>query len=333
MSVDPVNGRKKSPTRVIYPVAAPGRQPPTGGPTVQRLAIVATHLTETNRQLLEAAVRLGMQAIQLGAPEAQTRLRAGDHALGRLDVLPTLDGPEPGLEELRALEDTGVLVVNRAGALVGAHDKLVTALRLAARSLPHPRTAHVGDDADPGFRFPVVVKPRFGSWGKDVVLCESRSALLRCLRATLRREWFRRQGAIVQEQVPPLGRDLRVLVAAGKVVGAVERVAAAGEWRTNVALGGTRRRVEPPPGTCRLAVDAADALGVDLAGVDLLPDGAGGYVVLELNGAVDFTREYALGGDDVFERAIRALEAPARYAPVRDETEEAPLAVPAGARA
>jgi RimK family alpha-L-glutamate ligase len=296
---------------------------------VQRLAIVATHLTDTNRQLLEAAVRLGMQATQLGAAEALARLRAGDHALGRLDVLPTLDGPEPGLEELRALEDTGVRVVNRAGSLVGAHDKLVTALRLAARGLPHPRTAHVGEGADPGFRFPVVVKPRFGSWGKDVALCESRPALLRCLRALRRREWFRRQGAIVQEQVPPLGHDLRVLVAAGEVVGAVERVAAAGEWRTNVALGGVRRRVESPPEASLLAIRAAEAIGADLVGVDLLPDPDGGWAVLELNGAAEFTAEYSLDGGDVFERVLAALTG---Y-PRRDGEEAQPAALPgAGAR-
>lgn len=295
---------------------------------MQRLAIVAAHLTDTNRQLLEAGVRLGMQSIQLTAADAQTRLRAGDVALGRLDVLPTLDGPEAGLEELRTLEDSGVLVVNRAGALLGAHDKLVTALRLAGRGLPHPRTAHVGEDADPGFRFPVVVKPRFGSWGKDVVLCRSRAGLMRCLRTLLRRKWFERQGALVQEQVPPLGRDLRVLVAGGEIVGAIERVAAPGEWRTNVALGGARRSVEPPPDACLLALRAVEAIGADLVAVDLLPDPHGGWVVLELNGAAEFTPAYSLDGGDVFERVLEALT---RY-PRRDGEETPPAELP-GARA
>ena len=106
--------------------------------------------------------------------------------------------------------------------------------------------------------------------------------------------------ALAQELIPPRGRDLRLLVAGGEVVGAIERVAQAGEWRTNVALGGERRAVRPPEDACRLAVRAAAAIGADLVGVDLLPDGEGGYVVLELNGAADFTQDYSLDGADVF---------------------------------
>jgi glutathione synthase/RimK-type ligase-like ATP-grasp enzyme len=101
----------------------------------------------------------------------------------------------------------------------------------------------------------------------------------------------------VQELMPPQGSDLRIVIAGGAVVGAIERVARKGEWRTNVALGAQRRQVEPPPFACMLALEAAAAAGGDLIGVDLLPDGEGGWVVLELNGAVEFTREYSRDRD------------------------------------
>jgi RimK-like ATP-grasp domain len=142
----------------------------------------------------------------------------------------------------------------------------MTALRLAARGLPHPRTAHVGAAADLPLEFPVVVKPRFGSWGRDVSVCRSRSALERCLRDLGRKAWFRRQGALVQELVQPQGYDLRILVAAGEIVGAVRRVAARGEWRTNIALGGGRSAADPPAQACLLALGAAAALETDLVG-------------------------------------------------------------------
>jgi [lysine-biosynthesis-protein LysW]--L-2-aminoadipate ligase len=308
----------------------PGRVDLSGA--ARRFAVVASRLTPTNRQLVEAARRLGASSSLLRPPEAAASLRPGDLALGRLDVLPSLDGVEPGLEALRSLEQRAVDVLNRPGSLLAAHDKLATALRLGLAGLPHPRTAHVGEDGRPDLELPVVVKPRFGSWGRDVTICGSPKALGRCLRRLRHRSWFCRQGALVQELVRPQGHDLRVVVAGGTIVGAVERVAAEGEWRTNVALGARRRTVEPPPGACLLALGAAQAVGADLAGVDLLPDGSGGYVVLEVNGAVDFNEEYSLDGEDVFERAVGALLL-GRYARGDEEEAEADeaLSLSAGA--
>ena len=119
------------------------------------------------------------------------------------------------------------------------------------------------------------------------------------------RGWYLRHGAIVQELVPPQGYDLRVLVAAGTVVGAVYRVAREGEWRTNVTLGGVRRQVvEPPCEAAALAIAAARSIAAALVGVDLLPTAFGGWVVVELNGAVEFTSEYTPYGDVFAETAL-----------------------------
>jgi glutathione synthase/RimK-type ligase-like ATP-grasp enzyme len=121
-----------------------------------------------------------------------------------------------------------------------------------------------------------------------------------------RRRWFRRHGVLVQELLPTHGRDLRLLVARGEVVGAGERIAAPGEWRTNVSLGGSKRAVDPPSRARELATAAAAAVAGDLVGVDLLPLDSGDYAVLELNGAVDFDDRYALGGD-LYLRTAQAL--------------------------
>jgi glutathione synthase/RimK-type ligase-like ATP-grasp enzyme len=65
--------------------------------------------------------------------------------------------------------------------------------------------------------------------------------------------------------------------------------------------------VDPPLEARLLAVAAAHSVGATLAGVDLLPDGSGGFVVLEVNGAVDFTEEYSLDGEAVFKRVVKAV--------------------------
>jgi ribosomal protein S6--L-glutamate ligase len=271
-----------------------------------RLAVVAHRPTETNVSLTAAAA-LYCDSALLSPAQALVHLQPGDVAVARLDVLPTLDGVEPGIWALEQAAARGVRVLNGPATLLAAHDKLLTAKMLARACLPHPRTVYVESPADPvELEPPVVVKPRFGSWGLDVHLCVDWRELEECLAALADRPWFQSTGVLVQELVPPLGYDLRLIVANGAVVGSIQRVAAAGEWRTNVALGGVRRPVTPPASACSLALAAAEAIGGDLVGVDLLPYRPGGYVVLEVNGAVDFTTAYSLE-DDVFAAAVAAL--------------------------
>lgn len=269
-----------------------------------QVAIVAHHRTSTNLALTQA--RPGMRILE---PELAARtLGEGDVAIGRLDVGESLDGIETGLWELARLEGAGVRVLNRPSTLVAAHDKLATSRALWDAGIVHPRTVHVTAPSDSiPFEPPVVVKPRFGSWGLDVVLCQDAAALRRHLVAIADRPWFASQGALVQELVPPQGHDVRLVVAGGCVVGAIKRVAAPGEWRTNVALGAVREPVEPAPEAFELALRTAAAVEGDLVGVDLLPGADGGLVVIEVNGAVEFNDAYSLQGADVFSRTVEAL--------------------------
>ena len=137
-------------------------------------------------------------------------------------------------------------------------------------------------------------------------VCRSDDELATRLDDLRDRSWFRRHGALLQELVPPCGHDLRLVVAGGVTVGAAVRVAAPGEWRTNVSLGGSRRAAVPTAEASSLAAAAAAAAGAHLVGVDLLPVD-GGYVVLELNGAVEFDLDYSRPGRDVYLDAARAL--------------------------
>jgi len=158
----------------------------------------------------------------------------------------------------------------------------------------------------PAPELPLVLKPRFGSWGRDVMLCRTGDELEEALARFGRRPWFREHGAVVQELVPPQAWDLRIVIAAGSVVGAARRLAAPGEWRTNVSLGGRSEPAEPPPLACKLAIAAAGAIGTDLVGVDLLPTRTG-FVVAELNGPVDFRPWYALELENVYDAAMFEL--------------------------
>lgn len=272
-----------------------------------RFAIVAHRAGETNVALV-TRVWERFEPLLLEPAEALATLGPGDAALGRLDVRESLEGIEDGLTALAQLAARGVTVLNPPAALISAHDKLVTARALRRAGLPHPETRSLSAwECAELPDLPVVVKPRFGSWGKDVLACSTRADFERALERLSRKPWFRSHGALAQELIPPLGHDLRVLVAGGEAVGAVRRVAAPGEWRTNVALGATKMPAEPSPVARELAVAAAAAIGADLVGVDLLPLGPGRYVVLELNGAADFSTEYSQA-ENVFDAAAAALE-------------------------
>ena len=289
-------GRRSRRTRAMRPA-----------PATTRVAVRGTEATDTNIELVTAWQALGIDAALVGPNQISGWLQPSDIVLGRLDILPTVDGVEPGLLELLWLERRGFRVLNPASALAATHDKLLTARLLTQAGLPHPRTEWLLPNGQlPDIEPPVVVKPRHGSWGVDILRFDTLEALHRRLDEIRTKPWFQRHGAIVQELIPPVGHDLRLVVAAGRVIGATRRIAAPGEWRTNVSLGGTRRQARPPTAACQLAIAAAAATNADLVGVDLLPSGAS-YTIIELNGAVDFDASYATPGQDIFHVAATAL--------------------------
>jgi RimK family alpha-L-glutamate ligase len=266
----------------------------------------AEHDAAATTALVAALADAGATAARVEPAMAAGLAGPGDIVVGRIDVLPDVSGIAPGLSDLARVAACGATVLNSPSALVAAHDKLVTAERFAERGVPHPKTVHVdGETIRDLDCFPLVVKPRFGSWGRDVVRVSSRAELEAAAKLFARREWFREHGAIAQEYIDTR-TDLRVLVCCGSVVGAVSRVARPGEWRTNVALGARRRPALPDLAAQAVALAAAAAVDGDLVGVDLLPS-PDGWLALEVNGAPDFNEAYGLNGDDVFARIATLL--------------------------
>jgi [lysine-biosynthesis-protein LysW]---L-2-aminoadipate ligase len=271
-----------------------------------KFAVVAHRRSATNEALVAAAQTWGLDSELLDPQRALALLEPGDIALARLDVREELDGIERGTGELERLTAGGVDVRNLPGALAVAHDKLLTVRTLRLAGLPHPHTTHLSPSLPAAVPdLPLVLKPRFGSWGRDVERCSTAEELESALVRLQQKHWFREHGALAQELVEPRGWDLRVVVAGGQVVGAACRVAQGGEWRTNAALGAQVQSAEPSPVAQALAVAAARAARLDLVGVDLLPT-ANGFVILELNGAVDFRPVYA-PHRNVFSDAVSAL--------------------------
>ncbi len=116
-----------------------------------------------------------------------------------------------------------------------------------------------------------VAKPLAGSLGDGVERVRDDEEGRGSVRARVARD-----GAMyLQAFVPHPGRDLRVFVVGGRARAAIERHAPPGEWRTNVVRGGRTEPAAPGGATLAVAEAAARALGLDYAGVDLVPTGEG----------------------------------------------------------
>jgi glutathione synthase/RimK-type ligase-like ATP-grasp enzyme len=141
-----------------------------------KLAVVAHRRSATYEALATAARSCGIGAEVVLVPQrALAALGAGDVAPARIDVREELDGIESGTGELERLAAEGVDVLNPPGALVAAHDKLLTALVLRLAGVPHPTTMLFAPalPADAP-ELPVVPAPR--QQGRDVELCATAEA-------------------------------------------------------------------------------------------------------------------------------------------------------------
>jgi len=182
------------------------------------------------------------------------------------------------MDTLAELETRGTPVINAPRALEIAIDKYLSLSVLARAGVPVPRTIVAQDPAAARAAWETlggdcVAKPLFGSRGRGIVR----------VRAAAEASAGGDGGTVyLQEFLPNAGWDLRILVV-GDDAFAMRRVAMAGEWRTNLSLGGRPEPVTPPAEVVDLARRAAACVGAEIAGVDLLPS-PDGFVVLEVNG-------------------------------------------------
>jgi RimK family alpha-L-glutamate ligase len=217
-------------------------------------------------------------------------LRSGAAVLDDADLVLARIIPNGSLEQiifrvdaLHALEERGIRVVNSARVIERTVDKLWTSTTLDRHGLPTPPTA-VCESLEAAYAEwarlggDVIVKPLFGSMGLGMVRVSDEETAFRVFRAidTIRGVFY------LQRAVEHDGRDVRVFVLGGQVLGAIERRAPG--WRTNLARGGRAEAIVLPAPWAELAIRAARAVGATYAGVDLLPARDGSVYVLEING-------------------------------------------------
>ena len=200
------------------------------------------------------------------------------------------------------LHALAVPCINRPRALERTIDKFLASALLARAGVPTPRTiaCERPDDALAAFDAlggDVIVKPLFGAMGAGMTRVDDADVAYRVFHAlALERAVYYLQEAL------PAGDDVRAFVVGGRVVGAAERTGPG--WRKNLSRGAVATPVTLTVEQERLCLTAADALGVDYAGVDLL-----GEYVLELNGIPGWYALQAATGADVAGAIVTQIEA------------------------
>lgn len=206
-----------------------------------------------------------------------------------------------GLAVVSQLELMGVPVLNGAGAIAQSRDKLRGLQILAQHGIPVPRTVMARDQTDvkDAVRrvggLPVIVKLTQGTQGIGVMIAHS----MKELSSMLDTMWELGEEIILQEFIAESkSRDVRVLVVGNRPVGAMRRTARKGEFRSNIHRGGEGERFELTRAYESAAVAAAQALGLQVAGIDLLESRAGPKVV-EANSSPGFEALEGATGLDI----------------------------------
>jgi RimK family alpha-L-glutamate ligase len=211
------------------------------------------------------------------------------------------------VDALHALVERGVTCVNGPRAIERTVDKFLASALLARAGVPTPRTiaCERPEDALDAFEElggDVIVKPLFGSMGAGMTRVDDADVAYRVFHALA----LERAVYYLQEALPHGGRDLRAFVVGGRVLAAIERVGSG--WRVNLARGARARATDLSAEQERLCVEAAEALAVDYAGVDLLRAADGRDYVLELNGIPGWRGLQEATGADVAAALVAHVE-------------------------
>ncbi len=237
----------------------------------------------------------------------------GGDKLGPADaIIPRIGATHTfyGTAVVRQFEMMGVYPTNESQGISRSRDKLRSLQLLAAEGVGLPVTsfAHSTKDIDGLISLvggaPLVVKLLEGTQGMGVVLAETKKAAESVVGA------FRQLDAniLVQEFIKEAGgSDIRAFVVGNRVVAAMERSAAPGEFRSNVHRGGSTRRVKLTPEERATAKRAAKILGLNVAGVDLMRSNHG-PVVVEVNSSPGLEGIEEATGVDVAGKVIDFID-------------------------
>jgi ribosomal protein S6--L-glutamate ligase len=285
----------------------------------------------STRRLVEAARERGHEAQVVDVLKCYMNITANDptvtyqpteHEIQELAfdaVIPRIGASVTayGCAVLRQFEVGGVYSINESIAITRSRDKLRAHQLLARKGIGQPVTsyAHSAKATDRLIESvggaPLILKLTASTHGNGVLLAETKKAAEALINA------FRGIGTdfLVQEFIKEAGgSDIRCFVVGDRVIAAMQRKASKGEYRSNLHRGGTAEVIKLRPEERRLAVKAANVMGLDLAGVDILRS-AHGPLVIEVNSSPGLEGIETATGIDVAGKIVEYIEKDSKAGP------------------
>lgn len=226
-----------------------------------------------------------------------------------------------GAAVVRQFEMMGVFSSTYSQAIVRSRDKLRTIQILTREGIGLPKTAFARRNAKVSDLIksvsgpPVIIKLLEGTQGLGVVLADT----MKAAKSVIEAFYALNTNILVQEYIEEAkGSDIRAFVVGDEVVGSMIRQGPEGEFRSNLHRGGSARLVELSEEEKRTAVRAAHALGLKIAGVDMLPSSRG-PLVMEVNSSPGLQGIETATGMDIAGKIIEFIEQNA-VAPVPGDT-------------
>ena len=275
----------------------------------------------SNKRIMEAGEMRGHEMHFLNIKECYMKLDAdtpeihyrGGKVLDYFDaVIPRIRPSITfyGCALTRQFEAMKVFCLNSAAAITQSRDKLFSLQLLLRNGVDIPTTGFANSplDTDDLIKMvggsPLIVKLLEGTQGKGVVLAETKKAAESVINA------FKSLNAniLVQEFIKEAnGKDLRLFVVDGKVVAAIQREAAPGEFRANIHMGGTAGIIKPTSEERKIAMKAAKAMDLKVAGVDIIRSSKG-PLLLEVNSSPGLEGIEGATNKDIAGEMIKAIE-------------------------
>lgn len=287
-----------------------------------RIALLASNPElYSNKRIIEAGEERGHEMrfisirqcymnISASSPEIHYR---GGEILEEVDAIIPRIKPSMtfyGCAVARQFQTVGAYCLNDSVSIARSRDKLRSLQLLSTNSIPMPTTGFANSPVDTADIIkmvggsPLVVKLLEGTQGKGVVLAETNKAAESVINA------FKSLNAniLVQEFIKEAqGKDIRCFVIDGKVVGSIQRQAAEGEFRANLHLGGSASSVKITAEERKIAVSATKAMGLKVAGVDIIRSKTGPKV-LEINSSPGLEGIEDTTGKDIAGLMIECIE-------------------------